>query len=195
MLLYQEGDLKAFEILYIRHKDRLVRFLYKKCFDPHLSEDLSQRTWVKIIKLAERNGYAPDQRASFKTYLYTIAINDFLDYRLQAHNRIANNGIDFSDLPESTINSLFKDNSDPLKTEIAKEIRELYLQTLQQLPDEQRDVVLLKLDAEFSFEEISSLTGVPFETVRTRYRYAIKKLREALKDHRTIDDFNMTDYE
>ncbi|MBT8125532.1 MAG: sigma-70 family RNA polymerase sigma factor, partial [Gammaproteobacteria bacterium] len=80
MLLYQQGEQAAFEILYRRYKDVLYRYFLKHCSDRSQSEELYQEVWIKLINSAAR--YKP--KAKFKTYLFTIAHNTLVDFYRKA---------------------------------------------------------------------------------------------------------------
>lgn len=170
MLAYAAGDAGAFEQLYARHRDRLYRFLVRQLRETALAEELFQDVWQRVI--AARDGWSPD--APFATWLYRIARNRLADHwRARSHRppppedadeRVAR--VPDDDTPERSLSEF-------------EQRRRLQL-ALDELPDEQREVVLLRLEQELTLEQIGAITGAGRETVKSRLRYAMDKLRARL---------------
>ncbi|MBO9716954.1 MAG: RNA polymerase sigma factor [Pseudoxanthomonas sp.] len=170
MLAWAGGDAAAFEALYARHRGPLYRFMLGQLRDRPLAEELYQDVWQRVI--AARAGWKPD--AAFSTWLYRIAHNRLNDHwRAQRHRPPA--PID-ADLRTAAL----ADPDDPERRAGADEIRQRLQHALDELPDEQREAVLLRLQQELSLEEIGRITGVGRETVKSRLRYALDKLRARL---------------
>ena len=167
MLAWAGGDVTAFEQLYSRHRGRLYRFLLRQLRDQALAEELFQDVWQRVV--AARTGWKPE--AAFATWLYRIAHNRLADhwrarqYRPPAPSdgdeRAAR--IPDPDTPERTLSEF-------------QQRRRLQL-ALDELPDEQREVLMLRLEQELTLEQIGAITGVGRETVKSRLRYAMDKLR------------------
>jgi len=170
MLRYKDGDVAAFETLYRRHNDSLYRYLLRLSLNPDTAEDVFQEVWGKIIKA--RHSYRPT--AKFTTFLYRVAHNCFIDYVRRNNRHMVSSAIDPDRSPDPG------DEPD-LKAEksIARERLDAALGTL---PDEQRDVFLLHEEAGLSIDTIAQVTGVNRETVKSRLRYANKKLKTALAE-------------
>lgn len=170
MLRYRDGDIDAFETLYRRHNDALYRYLLRLCRQRDAAEDVFQEVWGKIIKTRER--YRPT--AKFTTFLYRVAHNCFIDYlrRNQRHSHTAD--IDPDRQPSEGVGL-------DMETERSLARRRLEL-ALTALPDEQRDVFLLYEEAGLSLDQIAHVTGVNRETSKSRLRYAVKKLKDAIAD-------------
>ncbi|TWT20796.1 RNA polymerase sigma factor [Luteimonas wenzhouensis] len=167
MLAYAGGDVAAFEQLYARHRLRLYRFLLGQLRDGALAEELFQDVWQKVI--AARAGWKPE--AAFTTWLYRIAHNRLADHwRAQRHRPAAPHDAD-----ERTARVPDPDTPERQLSEFEQR-RQLQL-ALDALPPEQREVLLLRLEQELSLEEIGAVTGVGRETVKSRLRYAMDKLR------------------
>ena len=170
MLLYRDGDVAAFETLYRRHNDALYRYLLRLSRSPDAAEDIFQEVWSKIIRA--RQTYRPT--AQFKTFLYRVARNCFIDYirRNRRH--------------EQTVDLAPEHQPDPGELPDALTERSLARRRLAaallELPDEQRDVFLLREEGGFSLEQIASITDSNRETVKSRLRYAVNKLRAAIDD-------------
>ncbi len=170
MLAYAQGDAPAFDALYARHRTRLYRFLMRRLRDAAMTDELFQDIWQRVI--GAREGWAPDP--SFSGWLYRIAHNRLADHwRAQqyrppapehADERIAR--IPDPDTPERHLSDF-------------EQRRQVQL-ALEALPDDQRDVILMRLEQELTLEEIGAATGVGRETVKSRLRYAMDKLRRSL---------------
>lgn len=170
MLAWAGGDASAFETLYARHRGPLYRFLLGQLRDRPLAEEVYQDVWQRVI--AARQGWKPD--AAFSTWLYRIAHNRLNDHwRAQRHRPAA--PVD-ADLRVAAL----ADPDDPERVAAREEARQSLQQALDELPDEQREAVLLRLQQELSLEEIGQITGVGRETVKSRLRYALDKLRARL---------------
>ena len=170
MLRYKDGDIAAFETLYRRHNDALYRYLLRLCRHRESAEDIFQEVWGKIIK--SRDNYRVT--AKFTTFLYRVAHNCFIDH-LRRNKRHAN-GLEF-DVDQHA----GSDDQPDMDTErlLAKE---RLAKALLDLPDEQRDVFLLHEEAGLSIDEIASVTGSKRETAKSRLRYAVSKLRDAISE-------------
>ncbi len=168
MLRYQDGDVAAFETLYRRHKDPLYRYLLRLSRNRATAEDIFQDVWGKIIKARHR--YRPT--AKFTTFLYRVAHNCFIDYVRRNNRHIVASAMDPDCRP---------DPGDEPDLEAEKSFARQRLDAaLGTIPDEQRDAFLLHEEAGLSIDTIAQVTGVNRETVRSRLRYATKKLKTAL---------------
>lgn len=168
MLRYKDGDIAAFETLYRRHNDALYRYLLRLCRHPASAEDVFQEVWGKIIQ--SRKNYRPT--AKFTTFIYRVAHNCFIDH-VRRNKRHSNH----SDLDLD----LHADPSAPPDTLVERSLaRERLALALHRLPEEQRDVFLLHEEAGLGLDEIAFVTGCNRETAKSRLRYAVGKLRDAL---------------
>lgn len=170
MLRYKDGDTAAFEVLYRRHNDALYRYLLRLCKNRHSAEDVFQDVWGKIIKA--RGTYRPT--AKFTTFMYRVAHNCFIDH--VRRNKRHGNNTEFE--PE-----IHASGGEHLETTTERSLaRQRLSVALGHLPDEQRDVFLLFEESGLSLEEIATVTGSNRETVKSRLRYAVKKLRSAIQE-------------
>lgn len=176
MLRYCDGDMAAFETLYARHRGPLFRFILRQSGSHALAEDLFQETWSRIVRA--RSSYRPS--AKFTTYLYRIARNCLIDQYRRAGAQAAV----VVDQPTAAAESVAV-TDDPVAAAEADDSRALLLQLLAQLPPEQREVFLLRAEAGFTVAEIGALTNTPPETVKSRLRYALTKLRNGVSDTTT----------
>lgn len=175
MVRYRDGDARAFETLYQRHKAPLYRYLQRMCRRQEVANDLFQEVWSKLIATRERY----EVRAQFTTFLFRIAHNSVIDYLRRAEHRYES-GVDDA-FVEEQLQAAKADRPDAQLSEL--QLRRQFRRALDALPQEQRDVFILYEDTGLSLEEIGNVTGVPMETAKSRLRYAVSKLRAALAQH------------
>lgn len=170
MLAWVAGDGTAFEQLYARHRGPLFRFLLRQLRDQALAEEFFQDVWQRVI--AARAGWKPE--ASFATWLFRIAHNRLNDHWRGLKHRPA--------APEDGEERAARvpDPETPEHTLSEFEQRRRLQMAIEALPEEQREVVLLRLEQELSLEDIATITGAGRETVKSRLRYAMDKLRAGL---------------
>ncbi len=171
MLAYARGDLAAFEALYAKHRGTLYRFVLRSVRDRSLADEVFQDTWSRVI--AARSRYQP--QAKFSTWLLQIAHHLIIDGHRrkrpladgdEAEIALAHHAAPAHEQPEHALSDF--------------EQRRGLQRAIEQLPDDQRTAVLLRLEHELSLEEIAQITGVGRETVKSRLRYAMTKLRDVL---------------
>jgi len=162
---YAAGDAKAFARLYDRHKQGLYHFLYRQLSRRELCEEISQETWMAVIRQA--NSY--QNTAKFRTWLFRIAHNKVVDYWRRQQHRSKVKVVDELDQLAAV--------SDDLDESIR--LQEL-AQQLESLSAEQLATVLLKVQG-FSYAEIAEITQAKKETVKSRLRYANKHLRASME--------------
>ena len=172
MRAWVEGDVAGFDQLYSRHRGRLYRFLLRQLRDQAMADELFQDVWQRVI--AARTGWKPE--AAFSTWLFRIA-----------HNRLADHWRASSYRPPAPADgderaARIPDPDTPERTLSEFEQRRMLQLALDALPAEQREVLLLRLEQELTLEEIGAITGVGRETVKSRLRYAMDKLRARLPD-------------
>lgn len=173
MVAYGRGDMRAFESLYARHRGALYRYLMRQARDGEIANDLFQEVWSRVI--VNRVRYEP--RAKFRTFLFTLAHNCFIDHCRRMKARPAGMVVEDADAAD-----LLPADAE-LRPDAALERDEAsqrYRAALASLPAEQRDVYLLHEESELSLEEIARVTGVGAETAKSRLRYAVGKLKAAM---------------
>ena len=168
MLCFQRGDAAAFDALYRRYRNPLMGFLRQRMGDSAQAEELFQDIWTSIIR---RIG---DYRveSSFRTYLFHNARNRLID-----HYRRGRDTVTLDEVDDELLSSEHVDDA----VDAQRRYRHLHA-ALQTLPDEQREAFLLKEAAGFSLQAVAEATGVTAETVKSRLRYAFRKLRLLLED-------------
>ena len=170
MLRYKDGDVAAFETLYRRHNDALYRYLLRLSRHPDTADDVFQEVWGKIIKA--RDSYRPT--AKFTTFLYRVAHNCFIDYLRRNKRHTHTLAAEPDQQPDPG-------EAPDLATERSLARRRLQAALLD-LPEEQRDVFLLHEEAGLSLDQIAAVTDTNRETVKSRLRYAVNKLRAAIDE-------------
>jgi len=173
MLAYARGEMRAFETLYSRHRAALYRYLVRQARDTEIANDLFQEVWSRVI--VNRVRYEP--RAKFRTFLFTLAHNCFIDHCRRLKSRPAGASVDEADAADLLATD---DDARPESALERAETTRRYRAALATLPQEQRDVYLLHEESDLSLEEIARVTGVGTETAKSRLRYAVGKLRTAL---------------
>lgn len=170
---YRNGDAEAFALLYQRHRLGLFRFLCGLCGEPTLAEEVFQETWLSLI----RSQSLQREAVLFKTWLYQIARNRLIDHWRKQGRRQA--------LDEEFDEHLHAEpcaEANPEQQLSLSRDRQRLQAALADLPAEQREVFLLRAHGELELHEIAELTRTPAETVKSRLRYALHKLRRLLAD-------------
>jgi RNA polymerase sigma-70 factor (ECF subfamily) len=178
MLRYRNGDVRAFEMLYERHKGALYRYLQRLCRSQEVANDLFQEVWSKVIASRERY----EVRARFTTFLFHIAHNCAIDHFRRA-GRPQEKGVQDVDALADELSGPGHESPDAALSEA--QLRADFKRALDELPAEQRDVFLLYEETGLGLEDIGRITGVAMETAKSRLRYALAKLRGALRQHQS----------
>ena len=170
---YRQGDGAAFAELYQRHRLGLFRFLLGLCGEHALAEEVFQDTWMSLIRSQSEQREA----VLFKTWLYQIARNRLIDHwrkqgRHQAQHAEYDEQQHAAPDPQPGPEQQLSLSRDQARLQAA----------LADLPSEQREVFLLRAQGELELGEIAELTQTPTETVKSRLRYALQKLRRLLAD-------------
>jgi RNA polymerase sigma-70 factor (ECF subfamily) len=168
MTMYRSGDAASFDDLYERHRGPLFRYVKRQCDNHSVAEELYQDVWMRVIKAREQ--WQPGTR--FQPWLYRIAHNRIIDH--WRAGRENNPGIE-----DMAVIPLEKPWPDAMM--LIKECVERLFKLLGGLSEEQRNAFLLKEEAGLSLEQIADVTGTGFETVKSRLRYALKRLRTGLE--------------
>jgi RNA polymerase sigma-70 factor (ECF subfamily) len=173
MLAYARGEMRAFETLYARHRGALYRYLTRQARDGEVANDLFQEVWSRVI--VNRARYEP--RAKFRTFLFTLAHNCFIDHCRRSKARPTGMGLEDADAADLLPAG---EETQPDSALARDQVSRRYRAALATLPPEQRDVYLLHEESDLSLEEIARVTGVGAETAKSRLRYAVGKLKAAL---------------
>lgn len=169
MLRYAAGDLDAFKTLYDHHRGGLYRYFLRQS-NQSVAEELFQDVWASVIQSRKR--YLP--KATFKTWLYTLAHNRLIDHWRREGSR----PIETSD---DSLEEVTEDiNPGPQRLVDLRDCLEQLLHLVSGLPDVQRQTFLLKHEAGMSLAEIAASMSTGAETAKSRLRYAMERLRSAI---------------
>ena len=172
MLAYRGGDAAAFDVLYRKHRGGLFRYVARIVRERRLAEELFQEVWLRVIEARAR--YAP--QAKFSTWLYAIAHNRLIDHFRASGLRSVEIMVD--ELPDPPAPA----GEQPERKAQAREQGARLIAALEAMPPAQREAFLLHEEAGLSVPEIAQVTATSEEAAKSRLRYAVAKLREALKD-------------
>ena len=174
--LYPKGDEKAFQVLLERHHQKIYTSIYLFVKDREMAEDLFQEVFIKIIDTLRRGSY--NHEGKFSQWATRIAYNMCVDQFRRGKKRTKVNSTD--DFNIFDVLELPDDNrmDEMIKSETHLKIREL----VDSLPQEQREVVVLRHYADMSFKEIAALTQVSINTALGRMRYALINIRKMMEE-------------
>ena len=176
MRRFQAGDARAFETLVRRHRPTLWNFLLRHVGDRARAEDLLQDTLLRAVKASGEWA----ERAKVTTWLFTIARNLATDeVRRAVHRRTEPLDGARDDAP-GPMDRTAADDPPPDAAAEGALLRPRLEAALAALPEEQREVFLLREQGGLGFREIAEVTGVPENTVKSRMRYALEGLRKTL---------------
>lgn len=179
MLRYQQGDRAAFALLVRRHQAALFNFALRQVRIPQVAEDVVQESFVRVVQ----NAADFKHEARFTTWIYTITRNLCIDH-LRKRALRKHPSLDESRGEEGDGPTLGEQTADPRasveREATGMELKERILRAVDTLPDEQREVFLMREIANLPFKEIAEITSVPENTVKSRMRYALEHLRTAL---------------
>ena len=187
MQAYREGNPRAFELLLARHERKVWNFLRRSVGDATLAEDLLQEVFLRVIK-TQADAQMGDFRgeAKFTTWVYTIARNLCIDHARRAVHRDARSLDAPTRADDEASETLYDRVSDGGRDAegLASDgqVRARVDEAVAALPPDQREVFLLREVMDMPFAEIASVVGAPEPTVKSRMRYALERLREALDD-------------
>ena len=177
---YINGDEKALSVLIERHKQRIYSFIYSKIYDRDITEDIFQDTFIKVIKTLKRGKY--NEEGKFLPWVMRIAHNLVID-----HFRKSNRMPKFDNAGEFSIFSVLSDSSlnaekSIIKDQVESDVRRI----IEELPEDQKQVLLMRIYQDMSFKEISERTGVSINTALGRMRYALINMRKVIDQNNII---------
>ena len=174
MLRYgADGDVAAFETLYGRYRGPLYRYLLRHCGDPDAAQDLYQEVWSRVIRA--RADYRPTGK--FAAWLFQVARRCLADRARLARRRPGDTW--YEPIDEGAVSD---GRGDPATDASLADVAARLRVALEELPAEQRDAFLLHQESGLTLEEIGRLAGVGRETIKSRLRYAVARLRARLAE-------------
>lgn len=174
------GDENALALLIKRHQSKIYGFIYSKVTDRDIADDIFQDTFIKVIKTLKSNSY--NEEGKFLPWVMRISHNLIVD-----HFRRNKKMPMYRETEEFSIFSIMSDNSPNIESRIITEQVESDLQKLiGELPDDQKEVLQMRIYQDLSFKEIADLTGVSINTALGRMRYALMNLRKVIEKNKII---------
>lgn len=174
---YLSGDEAAFEVLIRKHKDKVFAFILSKLKNYNLAHDVFQDTFIKVINSLKRGKY--NEEGKFVPWVMRIAHNLVIDhFRRQKKTRsiAPTKYFDIFDV----ISTDEKNAEEILIDEqITSDVRKL----IQELPFDQKEVLMMRYYRDLSFKEIAEITDVSINTALGRMRYAVINLRKLVEKH------------
>ena len=185
MIRYQNGEVRAFEILLERHRRPVYNFILRFVGSRELAEDLIQDTFLRVIRGASNY----QQKAKFTTWLYTIARNLCVDQsRRKKHRKAASLDQPMTKSAESgTLLDVIPGKDMPSdRKAVSRQLHQTIHKAINSLPDEQREVFLMREFLNMPFKQIAQIVEMPENTVKSRMRYALEKLRLELDEYKDM---------
>lgn len=177
---YISGDEKALETLINRHNQRITSFIYSKVLDKDITEDIFQDTFIKVIKTLKKGNYS--EEGKFLPWVMRISHNLIIDhFRKNKRMPMFEGNDDFN------IFSVIGDDKPNAEKQLIKEQIDTDLRYLiDELPDDQKEVLIMRIYKDMSFKEISENTGVSINTALGRMRYALINLRKIIEKNNIV---------
>ncbi len=175
-----KGNENSLEVLIKRHKQRLYSFIYSKVLNRDIAEDVFQDTFIKVIRTLKKGNY--NEEGKFLPWVMRIAHNLVID-----HFRKTNRMATFKNTDEFDIFSVIGDgNLNAEKKMIQEQIHTDVRALIKELPEEQKEVLIMRMYRDMSFKEISENTGVSINTALGRMRYALMNMRKLIEKNKII---------
>lgn len=178
--LYSEGNERALNTLINRHNQRLSSFIYSKVGDREVTEDIFQDTFIKVIRTLKRGTY--NEEGKFLPWVMRIAHNLIIDY-FRKNSRMPF----FEGTNNFDVFSIISDERLNIEGQLIKEQIDVDLGVLiDELPEDQKEVLNMRIYKDMSFKEISENTGVSINTALGRMRYALINLRKIIEENNIV---------
>ena len=179
--LYQNGSEEAFEMLLHRHKSRIYTAIYLIVKDRYVAEDLLQETFIKAINTIQSGRY--NEEGKFSPWISRIAHNLAIDHFRKCKRYpeiILEDG-------SGVLNSMEFSEESVESKQVKKDVKSRLRQFIKELPDEQKQVLIMRHFLQMSFQEIADRTGVSINTALGRMRYALINLKKKMSKNRAYD--------
>ncbi|QSW89825.1 MULTISPECIES: RNA polymerase sigma factor [Flavobacterium] len=177
---YVEGNETALATLIKRHESKIYGFIYSKIADRDISNDIFQDTFIKVIKTLKSNSY--NEEGKFLPWVMRISHNLIVD-----HFRKTKKMPMYRETEEFSIFSIMSDDALNVEGKMILDQVEVDLKRLiEELPEDQKEVLIMRMYQDMSFKEISELTDVSINTALGRMRYALMNLRKIIDKHQII---------
>ena len=184
---YLSGNEKAFEVLLMRHKDRIYRAIHMKVRDTALAQDIFQEAFIKVVNTLKSGNY--NEEGKFLPWAMRIAQNLVIDHFRKANKvRLISESSSMRD--DFNIFHTLKLEDDNVQDEMTKtELEEQVLELVEELPDTQRDILQMRIFKGMSFKDIAEKEDISINTALGRMRYALINLRKLMEKYQVVTDF------
>ncbi|APA00842.1 MULTISPECIES: RNA polymerase sigma factor [Flavobacterium] len=177
---YVAGNEEALATLIKRHESKIYGFIYSKVSDRDVANDIFQDTFIKVIKTLKSNSY--NEEGKFLPWVMRIAHNLIIDY-FRKNKKMPL----YRETEEFSVFSIMTDDTLTIENQLIANQVELDIQKLiEELPEDQKEVLVMRMYKDMSFKEISEITGVSINTSLGRMRYALMNLRKVIDKHQII---------
>ncbi|MDP3946131.1 MAG: sigma-70 family RNA polymerase sigma factor [Lutibacter sp.] len=177
---YINGHEKSLEILIIRHKQRIFSFILSKVSDREVAEDIFQDTFIKVINTLKRGAY--NEEGKFLPWVMRISHNLIIDHFRRNKRLPKFNNTDDFDIFDVLSDEMLSVENQIIKEQILEDVKKL----VEELPDDQKEVLIMRMYKDMSFKEIAENTDVSINTALGRMRYALINLRKLIEKHHII---------
>ena len=177
--LYSKGDNAAFDVLLLRHKNRIYSYVFYIVKDRELAEDIFQETFVKVITTIKQGRYV--ESGKFSSWITRIAHNLIIDHYRQEKSE---NHIPNSDMNPDVFNRKELSEGTVEDSMISSQVRIDIRKLVNALPDNQKEVLVMRYYQNMSFKEIADATNVSINTALGRMRYAIMNMRRMAEENK-----------
>jgi RNA polymerase sigma-70 factor (ECF subfamily) len=178
---YLSGDQDAISILIGRHSKRVLDYIRMMIKNNEIADDIFQETFIKVVRFIDEGRYTDNGK--FLSWVLRIAHNQVIDHFRQAKQQ---NNVSETDAGYDILNThkfaeiTIEDRM--VSSQVDDDMRKL----VEQLPDEQKEVVMMRYFADMSFKDIAEQTEVSINTALGRMRYALINLRKMVKEHQLV---------
>lgn len=175
-----QGDEQALEVLINRYKDKIYTSIYMLVKDKYIAEDIFQDAFLKMIRTMRDGRYA--EQGKFLPWAIRVAHNLCMDHFRKVRQQVPvmmADGRDIMELLPLTTSSA----SDAIEQ---RQVNSSVRQLIEKLPEEQREVIVLRMYGDLSFKEIADITSVSINTALGRMRYGLMNLRKMINDNQMV---------
>lgn len=184
---YISGSEKAFEVLLMRHKDKIYRFIYMKVRDGALAQDIFQDTFIKIVNTLKTGSY--NEEGKFLPWAMRIAHNLIIDY-FRKNNKVRMISESSSQRDDFNVFHTIKLEDENVQDEMTRlELEKQMVDLIEHLPDSQKDILKKRIFKEMSFKDIAEDEDISINTALGRMRYALINLRKLIEKHQMVTHF------
>ncbi|MCA5004525.1 RNA polymerase sigma factor [Sphingobacterium bovistauri] len=182
--IYENGDEKGLRILIDRHKSKIYTSIYMRVKDEFIAEDIFQETFIKVINTIKSGGY--NEEGKFLPWVIRIAYNMVIDYfrkEKRGPTVVNSEGYDIFEVMNFT-------DDDAERKMVRKQTDVDLKKIIQLLPDDQKEVLIMRHFCDMSFKDIADVTDVSINTALGRMRYALSNLRRLIEEHNLTFQFS-----